>query len=303
MAVFRLAHFSDPHLAFQAPWPGLAAIASKRSLSQLSWQRGRRHLQRPELLAALLLDIRAQASDHLLVTGDITNFSYPGEFSAAAKWLAALGRPDTVSVVPGNHDALVPAPWQRSLGKWQDWMSTDMPSLSAAPFPYLRVRGAVAVVGLSSAVPTTHGLASGRLGGAQLERLESLLNTLRGRGLCRILALHHPPAEGAVSWRKALRDSAAFRAVLARSGAELVLHGHSREARFDTLPGPGGPVVSLGLPSSSAIPNPKDEGARWHLLTLESSDSGWRCGVTVRRLNDTHDGFKTAATYRLLLNA
>lgn len=300
MSSFRLAHCSDPHLAFEPVWSWPRSLGSKRSLSQLSWVRGRRALQRPEVLAAAVEDMRAQAPDHWLVTGDVTNFSYPAEFRQAAVWLASLGAADRVSVIPGNHDALVPVDWAQGLGHWQDWMRGDR-AVSDAPFPYWRLRGEVAIIGLSSAVPTAPGLASGALGEVQLARLEALLQTLGEQGLCRVVALHHPPADGVVTARKALVDRAAFRAVLQRAGAELVLHGHSRDARFDPLPGPRGLIASLGLPSVSAIPNPKDEGSRWQLLELERAGRGWQCRVTVRTLKPTLDGYETAGRYRLLL--
>jgi len=303
MSAFRLAHLSDPHLPFEAPLSGLRELWSKRSLSRLSWERGRRELQRPEVLAAVIADIRSHAADHLIVTGDITNFSYPDEFKHAATWLSGLGGTDAVSVIPGNHDALVPVPWPEGLGQWQDWMRSDVDRVgTSAPFPWLRIRNNVALIGLSSAVPTRPGMASGELGPTQLEQLEALLRELAERGLCRVIALHHPPADGVVKARKALRDRLAFQSVTARAGAEMILHGHSRDARFDPIAGPGGLVASLGLPSASAIPNPKDEGSRWNLLEFSREASGWQCVVTARVLNAGQDGFETAASYRLLLN-
>ena len=298
MPAFRLAHCSDPHLAFESPWPGLPGLLSKRTLSRISWARGRRGLQRPELLAAAIADIRAQTPAHLLISGDITNFSLPGEFVAAAHWLERLGEPADVSVVPGNHDALVPMPWADSLAHWQPWFGIE--TTNQESFPYLRrLADGIALIGLSSAIPTAPGFASGALGAAQLERLGHLLKRLGDEGTARIVALHHPPSDGVVRPRKALRDRAALRAVLAHSGAELVLHGHSRDARFDPVPGPQGLIPVLGVPSISAIPNPKDEGARWHLFEVSREGRRWVIDVTARRIRPTLDGFETAARYRL----
>lgn len=298
MTLLRLAHLSDPHLAITlgpwlaAPWLG------KRTFSRLSWARGRKALQRPEVLAAAIADIRAHAPQHIAITGDITNFSLPSEFRAAAQWFSSLGDPATVSVIPGNHDALVPVPWADGLAHWQPWMQSD--ASTASTFPYLRVREGVALIGLSTAVPTAPLLASGRLGKEQLQWLHTNLPLLKAQGLFRVVMLHHPPADGVVSARKALTDRAALRAVLKTQGAELVLHGHSRDARFDPLPGPEGLITSFGLPSISALPNPKDEGARWHLLEIDRQGDGWRVTVTVRILDSTHRRFETAGRYQLL---
>ncbi|MCK9193623.1 MAG: metallophosphoesterase [Nevskia sp.] len=299
MTTLRLAHLSDPHLHFRALTQESPSGLSKRSLSRWSWSRGRGELQRPEVLAAAVDDIRSHNADHIAISGDITNFSFPGEFSAAAAWFATLGEAENVSVIPGNHDALVAVPWREGLGHWQPWMTADAPG--AEPFPYLRVRGPMALIGLSSALPTPPAFASGRLGIPQLLRLEALLEETKARGLCRVVMLHHPPTDGVVTVRKALRDRTAFRAVLARAGAEMVLHGHSRDARFDPLPGPNGLIAGLGLPSISAIPNRHDEGARWHLLEIIGDARTWTIAVTARVYNPNRSRFETAGRYRLLV--
>ncbi|MES2884217.1 MAG: metallophosphoesterase [Pseudomonadota bacterium] len=299
MTLLRLAHLSDPHLSTPLPPPTLGEWLSKRGMSRSSWMRKRQHLQRPEVLAAAVADIKAHAPNHLVITGDVSNFSLPQEFRAAAGWFASLGDPAKVSVIPGNHDALVPVPLEQGWAHWLPWMQGDEPGAPDAPLPYVRVRQGVALIGLSSAVATPPGFASGTLGSAQLQWLAEQLPKLKARGLFRIVMLHHPPADGVVSARKVLTDRAAFRAVLKAQGAELVLHGHSRDARFDPLPGPQGLIASFGLPSISAIPNPHDEGARWHLLEIASTDAGWRVEVTVRTLDATQSAFATAARYTL----
>lgn len=299
MTGLRLAHFSDLHLACEPPAQAALAWCSKRSLSRLAWARGRRELQRPEVLAAAVADARAHSPAHWLITGDVVNFSLPIEFVQAAAWFTALDAPERVSVIPGNHDALVPVPEAEGWGLWRTWMRGDGGEES---FPYRRtLADGVVLIGLSTALPTPPGFASGELGELQLRRFETLL--AESRGAFRIVALHHPPADGVVRARKALRDRAAFRAVLARHGAELVLHGHSRDARFDPLRGPHGLIASLGLPSISAIPNPKDEGARWTLFDLAPTSGGWALTTTVRRYDPATQGFAAAGSYRLLIAA
>jgi hypothetical protein len=49
-------------------------------------------------------------------------------------------------------------------------------------FPFLRVRGPLALIGLSSACPTAPGYATGSIGGPQLQLLDQLLiETGKGR--------------------------------------------------------------------------------------------------------------------------
>jgi hypothetical protein len=117
----------------------------------------------------------------------------------------------------------------------------------------------------------------------------------------RVLLLHHPVAEAAIGRRKALRDRAQLRAIIRRQGAELLLHGHARDARFDTIPGPREPVPCLCVASSTAVPNPRDEGARWHQLQFVQSGSRTCLEVGVRRWSVAAQAFEDGGRYRLLL--
>jgi 3',5'-cyclic AMP phosphodiesterase CpdA len=290
---FTFAHVSDLHLPFE-PRLDWGQRFSKRQLSAWSWQR-RRKVQRPEILEALRADLRAHGPDHAVVTGDVTNFSLPEEFAQAARWLADFVPAGTLSVVPGNHDALMPVVDAEGFGRWREFMPC------AEGWPYVVRRGTVSFIGLCSAVATAPLLASGRLGEAQLARLEARLQEEGRAGQRRIVMLHHPPVDGAVSARKALSDRAALRTILRRAGAELVLHGHARNARLESVAGPSGPIPVLCVPSSSALPNPHDEAARWHLVTLPVAGGGNWAQVRVRQWSLAAAGFVDAARYELRL--
>lgn len=289
-----LAHVSDLHLPCE-PQLSLAQRFSKRQLSAWSWRR-RRHLQRPEILEALAADLRAHAPDHIVVTGDITNFSLPDEFLHAATWLSALAPPERLSLVPGNHDALAGVKADEGIARWARWTRLE----TGWPFVH-RIGEDVVVVGLNSARPTAPLLARGALGPDQLARLERILVEEGSAGHVRVVLLHHPVAAGAVPWRKSLADAPALRAVLRRAGAELVLHGHARDARLDALDGPAGPIPCLCVPSSSALPNPRDEGARWHRLTLTPVPGAPLAQVLVRRWSVKDRAFVDAIQYELVL--
>ena len=72
---------------------GITPLLGKRGLGWLSWQLRRRHVHRPEVLEALLLDLEHARPDHVVVTGDLTNISLPEEFEIARGWLERLGAP------------------------------------------------------------------------------------------------------------------------------------------------------------------------------------------------------------------
>src|SRR5690606_26479969 len=238
----RFAHVSDLHLPFE---PALTwrQRFSKRQRSVWSWRR-RRAVQRPEILDALRADLAARAPGQVLVTGDITNFSLPGEFTRAADWLRGLAALCPVGIVPGNHDALVAQDHAQGLGLLGDFTE------GGQSWPWLARRGETSFLGVNSALPTMPLLASGRIGAAQLRKLEQQLVAEGAAGRIRVVLLHHPLVDGAVSARKALRDRSDLRGVLQRAGAELVLHGHARQARLESIPGPQGPIPVLCVPSS-----------------------------------------------------
>ena len=123
----------------------------------------------------------------------------------------------------------------------------------------MRVFGEIALVCLSSARPTFPGMASGWLGADQMRRVGPMLDALGRDGFCRVVLIHHPPLPGMTSWQRALHDAGAFRAVLDRHGAELVLHGHNHRAMIARFEGRGGPIPIIGVSSASV---PSEEPAK-----------------------------------------
>ena len=277
--MFRVGHLSDLHatpVRFRSP----RELHGKRLLGWLSWQVRRSRVHRPDVLEALIEDLHRVAPDQVVVTGDLTNIACEQEFVAARGWLERIGPPAQVSIVPGNHDAYAPIPRERSWDHWSEFLRSDpAPGGNRAavdPFPTLRVRSAAAFVGLSSALPTALGRATGTLGEAQLARLERLLAKLADSKLCRILLLHHPPIEGAVTARRALTDADALRGVLRRTGVDLVLHGHGHRTLIGTLEGPSGPIPVVGARSSSDVGLRPDKRAQYHLYEIEPAAGGAR---------------------------
>ena len=156
------------------------------------------------------------------------------------------------------------------------------PSEGDDPFPTLRVRRHVALIGLSTALPSAPFFATGRLGERQLARLDELLEQTGRQGLFRVVLMHHPPAHHTVRWRKSLRDGAALRDVLARRGAELTLHGHAHFSAATYLDAANGRNLAIGVPSASAIGKHVDRYATYHLYRIQRGEDGWRLRVAVR---------------------
>ena len=152
MAAFTLAHLSDPHLP-PLPAPRFSELAGKRALGYLNWTRNRHKYHRREVLDALVSDLAAQSPDHITVTGDLVNLALETEFPLARKWLESVGPPERVTAIPGNHDAYVRATGQRFAETFSDYLSGDEVN-AVRVYPFVRRRGPMVLIGLSSAVPT-----------------------------------------------------------------------------------------------------------------------------------------------------
>ncbi len=278
--MFTLAHLSDPHLA-PLPAPRLSELIGKRVTGYINWRRRRRFIHQRAVLDRLTADLKAQGADHIAVTGDIANIALEAEFPPGRLWLDSLGSAQNVSFVPGNHDAYVRGALKQAEAQWGAYMRGD----DGGAFPYLRKRGPLALVGLSSAVPTAPGLASGGLGGRQLGALSTLLGGLKGSGLFRVLLIHHPPVSQA-RWHKRLIDAAALKRVIAAQGAELLLHGHDHLHMLNWLDGPDGTrVPAVGVPSASAAPGTAKNAAAYNLYAIDGAPGAWRCEMVSRGIS------------------
>jgi 3',5'-cyclic AMP phosphodiesterase CpdA len=278
---YTLAHLSDPHLA-PLPAPHWSELLNKRVTGYLHWQRTRQFVHDPAVLAKIVADLKAHRPDHIAVTGDLANIALRQEFVRGREWLQALGSPQQVSFVPGNHDAYVRAGVGQAIRHWGDYMCGDQ---DAADFPYLRRRGPLALIGLSSAVPTAPFIAAGRLGPTQLARLSEMLDALKAERPFRVVLIHHPPVSQAKP-HKRLRDAGALKRVLAEHGAELLLHGHDHVRMLNWLPGPDGTrVAAVGVPSASAAPGMSHDDAAYNLYTIDGMPGAWHCEMSSRGIN------------------
>ena len=122
--MFKLAHISDVHLG-PLPELSLRELASKRITGFVNWHRNRsRHLF-TGTLDTLLADIEKKDPDHLAITGDLVNLASSLEIKAVTEWLEDAGKPENISVVPGNHDAYVPGAYEKTTRAWYPYMRGD----------------------------------------------------------------------------------------------------------------------------------------------------------------------------------
>jgi 3',5'-cyclic AMP phosphodiesterase CpdA len=278
--MLTLAHLSDPHLA-PLPAPRWSELIGKRSTGYINWLRRRQFIHDPAALSAVTADIRAQAPDHIAVTGDIANIGLPAEFPHGRDWLESLGTTRDVTFVPGNHDIYVREAGPLAARQWGPYMCDDD---GESGFPFVRRRGNVALIGLSTGVPTAPFLATGWLGTKQLAEFAAILNNLTNEDFFRIILIHHPPVSDAAR-SKRLMDAPILKRVIAAHGADLLLHGHDHCRMINWLHGPNGTrVPAVGVPSASSIPGRDKDAAGYNFYRIDGAHSGWRCDMISRGL-------------------
>ncbi len=218
---------------------------------------------------ALAADIRAQAPEAVVVSGDLTRRAKPAEFNAALAFLHALEAP--LLVVPGNHDIPRGDLLSRFLHPRRRWHAArPLAWLDVLALPGLRL------IGLDSVSRAQWHLdwAAGAVSAPRRASLEAAL-ALPGAAMT-IVTCHHPLRHPAwAGRRRAPRHAEATIGLLRAHGVAALLCGHLHRAEVSRL-GVDGP---LQVVAPSAL-SPRGVGALngWNLITAEAG----RCCVILR---------------------
>ena len=298
--MFRLAHMSDVHLG---PLPDVSyrELASKRITGYVNWHRNRSTHMNVGALGAIVASLQASNPDHIAVTGDLMNLALKIEIDLSRLWLEALGTPDTVSVVPGNHDAYVPGALKKACIAWRPWLTGEKgwASVNENGFPYVRVRGDVAIIGVSSARASAPFLATGSFSAEQAKRLAKILDRAQAEGLCRVIMIHHPPVRGAAPSHKRLFGIGTFQKTLERHGAELVLHGHTHLPTLNWIGGKHGLVPVVGVAAGGESHGVEKPLAQYNLLEIDGQSGAWDVRLVRRGLTGHATGVAQISSERL----
>jgi 3',5'-cyclic AMP phosphodiesterase CpdA len=278
--MLRLAHCSDLHL-LSHEGAGWLDYANKRWIGAMNLLSNRSRHHHLEAFDHLVDDVNQLGVDHMLCTGDVTNLAMAREFAFARAQFDRFNLgPTGVTVVPGNHDAYVAegvahfaeafAPYATADDGW-GWPAEAADTADPdRRWPIVRIRGELALIGLTTSRATPWFTAYGRVGPGQLARLRTVLADPRLAGKARVVAIHHPCAGRRAENRiRGLRDHAAFAAVIAEVGAEVILHGHEHRDMRESLPGPRGPVPVLGVCSGTYEAGVPARTARYRILEIE----------------------------------
>jgi 3',5'-cyclic AMP phosphodiesterase CpdA len=280
MGVVRLAHFSDLHL-LSLEGSRFYHFANKRWVGALNLMTNRARHYVGEAFEDMITDLNQVGVDHALCTGDVTNLAFASEFRFARERFdrIALG-PREITCIPGNHDSYVAEGVGLFATIFADYHATDpgwawseddrQGKADDLHWPIVRIRGDVAVVGLSTSLETPWFTAWGRLGAGQLARVRRVLADPRLAGKARVVAIHHPVlGKRAASAVRGLRDHAELGAVVAEVGAEVVVHGHEHRDLRGALRGPAGDVPVLGVPSGTYGASDPTRTARYRIFEFD----------------------------------
>jgi len=276
----KIAHFSDLHLyARGAPaWKFL----NKRLTGWVNLRSRRGAIHRAGYVDAIAREITRLGVDHVIVTGDLTNLALEAEYELAREVLEReLGLdPTRVTIVPGNHDVYTRGALasRRFEHYFAAWLRSDLPELATdvngGRFPVVKLRGEVAIIGLSSAVPRLPFVAAGALGRAQIGALGRVLEHPEVARRTAVIALHHPavnPRSQFNRYLEGLRDAPALVAQLRPLARGLLVHGHLHRRIQRDVPTDSGRVQQIGATSASLHHDAADRMAGFNVYEFDDS--------------------------------
>jgi len=283
----RFVQLSDLHLS-SIGIPNPLCLLNKRILGYLSWLRKRRHTHQRWVLDLAIDKLKELSIDHCTITGDLTHIGLKNEFEQVQSWLAKLGSPENVTLIPGNHDLYVNERWSKSFKLWEKYLYGDSSPNSSFEYtdnaltqlnqfyPIVRIRKHVAFIGLNSAFNAPWFRATGYIHDQEIERLKNILSSPELNDFCKVLLIHHPITLTHTPPRKRLINHEALKSLLYDYPVNLVLHGHGHHscseyiATKDTAN-----IPVIGMSSSSSISQKPNYEAEFILFEISQEPEGW----------------------------
>ena len=282
---YRIAHISDLHLSLNN--------GKGRDLR----------------LIELLEDIKKRECDHIVITGDLADNPIPEDLIYAREIFAQfeLMKYDLLSVVPGNHDIYGSAPpgemmfmfpkicSEININEMQRQFIDTYKEIfpEGAEFPYVKVFGNVALIGINSLIGWSVDLnPEGSNGGIDedgFEKLEKILKSEIVKDKVIIVLIHHHFSKpddvveqpghslwiNAVENKMKFHDSGKFLKLLKKRGVNLVLHGHTHYTGVYVKKG-----ITFVNSSACSIPLTDDRIRKYNIISIpEDNDEAKKIGI------------------------
>jgi len=274
----RIAHFSDLHLLSLEGVPAHRFL-NKRLTGWVNLRLKRGSIHRSSYVRAIAREVARLDVEHVVVTGDLTNLALESEYELVRDLFERdLGLDAArVTIVPGNHDlytrgALTSRRFERYLAPY---LVSDLPELTAdvggGRFPVVKLRGDVAIVALSSAVPRLPLVAAGELGSEQLAALSRVLAYPEVARRTVLVAVHHPAVHEwsrVKTYVEGLRDAPALLAQLRPLARGMLLHGHLHRRIQRLVPTEAGQFLPVGATSASLHHDAPDRMAGFNVYDV-----------------------------------
>lgn len=284
----RIAHLSDLHLLdLEGAVP--FRLFNKRLTGYLNLRFHRKSVHKPFAAEAAARAIRKLDVDHVAITGDVSNLALEREFERVRRFVEDdLGfSADRVSIVPGNHDTYTSGSHRaRRFEKcFEKYLQSDIDVAGDGPFPFVKLRGPAAIIGLSTARPRPPFMASGSLGGAQLAGLRRALSHPEVTRRTVVLLQHHPwHHKGRVHlFLEGLWDAGAEAEALRHVERGLLLHGHQHRRIRRELATDHGHIDAIGVTSASLIHESDERMAGFNVYEIR--DDGALGQISSHRLD------------------
>jgi len=254
-------------------------LLNKRLTGYLNLRFHRKSVHKPFAVNAAARALSALEIDHIVITGDVSNLALEAEFELVRRFLEEDLHlpPERVSLVPGNHDAYTAGAHRsrRFVRTFERFLRSDLPGLSlpGEAFPYVHLRGPLAIIGLSTALPRPPLVASGALGRPQLSALERILAHPQVKERTPVILQHHPihnPRDLAKRTLEGLSDADEESRVLGRLRRGLLLHGHLHRRVHRKLTTDRGHVDAIGATSASLLHDSDERMAGFNVYEVKN---------------------------------
>ncbi|TGL21380.1 phosphohydrolase [Leptospira bourretii] len=260
----KILHISDLHFPKKLP---LFSLRGKAIVGYLSYRLRRKSKHPLVLVSAMIEAISKLEYDALIISGDLTNVSHPGEFQNAKEILRPL-LTDKTFLIPGNHDryqkrAIGPNPlFEKTFSEWMgDSLDTKL---------YIRSKkiGGKLFIGWDSNYAIPRITANGYVAPEVIEKTIHLVQEPY------VLVCHHPlwnPKTEIESKAHQMTNRTEVVDKLKVCPPELYLHGHTH-TNWVKLPGPSASFPIVNSASSTRLSDRNHE-CGFHLIEMEKSIS------------------------------